>query len=54
MPFWPTSSDPWPEPQEGAFCFFFKQTRRKSAALEPLTGLLSFVVAKLWPENYKK
>jgi len=51
--FWRTSLGPGPQPQEVIFSCFKKKTRRKSASLKPLIGLLAFVVWKLWSENNK-
>jgi len=46
--FGPLSSDPGPNLKDQCFSSL-KKTRLKSASLEPLIGLLAFVVRKLWP-----
>jgi len=51
MAFWPTSSNPGPQLQEGTFCFIKK--RQNSATSEPLISFLVFVIGTLWPKNHK-
>ena len=46
-----TESRPEKEVQVTIHLFFLKQTRQKSASLEPLIGFLELVLFKFWPSN---